>query len=180
MTFTRRFHGARAAHRAPAAAGWSRAVQRLGGNWLLPDRSPPSGQRSWATSTSAAGPSRSRSVAMIPVRVENLLPAAKNLGVTHIHQRCVPRAPGRMERGRGRRTSWRRSASNESSRRDPCGTVRNSSKSSGTAAARGHRTLLAEFPTPLRMHISGEEFVLKGLRAQAQVPRGDTCVCRKS
>ena len=47
MTFKRRFHGARAAHRTPAATGWSRAVQRLGGNWLLPDRSPPSGPRIW-------------------------------------------------------------------------------------------------------------------------------------
>ena len=98
----RRVHGARAAHRASAEAGRAGAVRRLGrdrratGSISIPR-------------VSGAGyldlgcwPFQIPLGAMIPVRVENLLPGGKNLGVTHITNGAFRAASGRMERRRGR------------------------------------------------------------------------------
>ena len=38
--------------------------------------------------------------ALIPVRMENLIPACKNLGTTHLHERLFPPAPDGMEHRR--------------------------------------------------------------------------------
>ena len=55
------------------------------------------------TSTSARCRSRSRSGRLIPRRVENLLPACKNLGHDPHHQRLLPPASRRVGHRRGRR-----------------------------------------------------------------------------
>lgn len=78
-----RIHGSGAAHRASAPTERSRDIQRLGGDRLLPDRSPPSCERGrLLRSGMLALPDPLG--AMIPMRVKNLLPGGKNLGVTHI------------------------------------------------------------------------------------------------
>ena len=65
-----------------------RAVRRQRRRRQLPDRPAPQHRRRTTTSTSARCRSRSRSGALIPRRVENLLPACKNLGTTHITNGC--------------------------------------------------------------------------------------------
>ena len=130
--------------------------------------------------------------AMIPVRVENLLPGGKNLGVTHITNGAFRVHPGRMERGRGRRTPGGvlpRTKAHAEIRPESSGASRSIS---GAAAARGHRALLAEAPTCVRDagQIGGFQWVPRPKRqGGARTPRdrelrsgegGDTCVCARS
>ena len=80
-----RVHRLRATHRLPATARRTRDARRLRRRRLLSHR------RAYPR-TSGAGIPRPRllavpdfrSAALVPIRVENLLPAGKNLGVTHI------------------------------------------------------------------------------------------------
>ena len=65
-----------------------RGVRRLGRHRQLRDRPAPDAAAATTTSTSSALPFQIPLGALIPQRVENLLPACKNIGTTHITNGC--------------------------------------------------------------------------------------------
>ena len=83
------------------------SYRRLGRRRHVPHRPAPLDRRRQLHRRRRPARSRSRSARCIPRRVENLLPAGKNIGTTHITNGSLPAAPGRVERRRGRRRARR-------------------------------------------------------------------------
>ena len=107
-----------------------RAIRRFRGHRLLPDR--PAPQVSGAAYIDiGCSPFQIPLGALIPARVENLLPAGKNLGMTHITNGCYRLHPVEWDIGEAagisRHSAWKRRP-----RRDRCETVRAFSRSSRT------------------------------------------------
>ena len=192
------FTVARAAHRPSAPAGRPGAVRRLGGDRLLPDRSPPSGQRRRLP--------RPRLLAL-PDPARRHDPGARREPAARgeeprrhaHHQRRLPRAPGRMERGRGRRTPGGVLPRARSSRREPSGIGQSCSRSfrrccgARASSSPGHRShpcevLMETEGRRLRIGISGsyggmnlgDEAILEGILGQlrATVPADVTVFSR--